>query len=322
MKHFIAGCALLMCALKAHGAGFQSLDIPLAGGKPMALAIWYPSAAALQTRSMGTFSQAVAEHGPIAGAGLPLVLISHGTGGYKYSHHDTALELAQAGFVVVALTHPGDNYADHSAATDVLERPGHIAAALDYMLQQWPLRASIAPKRVGLFGFSSGGFGALVSIGAQPDLRKVLAHCTANPAQFACSLLAQHGERVSRAQTATTPQMHERRIRAAVIAAPALGFVFVPAALSKVDIPIQLWRAQDDLILPHPTYSEPVRTSLARPPEYHVVAGAGHFDFLAPCTDKLAAMAPHICSSQAGFDRTAFHQRFNSELIRFFRAEL
>ena len=322
MKNLIAGCVLLLCALRSQAAGFQSLDIPSPGGKPISLAIWYPSLAPQQTRPMGTFSQEVAGNGAVEGTGLPLVLISHGTGGYKYSHHDTALALANAGFIVVALTHPGDNYADQSAATDILKRPTHIVMALDFMLREWLYRERIAPSRVGIFGFSSGGFTALVNIGGRPDLTKVFPHCVAHPAQYVCKLMSEHGERSTRALTVASAQMHDRRIRAAVIAAPALGFTFDAAALSKVDIPIQLWRAEDDVILPHPWYSENVRISLAGKPEYHVVPRAGHFDFLAPCTDKLAAMAPQICVSQEGFDRTGFHRRFNSAVVAFFKKSL
>lgn len=319
MKHVIAGWVLLVCALQAQAAGFQSLDIPGPAGKPISLAIWYPSLAAPQQREMGTFSQPVASDGPVDGTALPLVLISHGTGGFKYSHHDTALDLANAGFIAVALTHPGDNYADQSEAVNILERPKHIVAALDYMLKQWPQRDHIAPSRVGLFGFSSGGFTALVSIGGQPDMGKVVPHCAAHPAQYVCTMITKHGERFKSAQSTATAQMHERRIRAAVIVAPALGFTFDAAALSSVTIPIQLWRAEDDAILPDPWYAEHVRVALGRQSDYHVVPRAGHFDFLAPCTEKLAAIAAPICVSQEGFDRAAFHRRFNPDVIGHFK---
>lgn len=319
MKYIIAGGVLLLCALKAHAAGFQSLDIPGPGSKPISLAIWYPSLAPTQARNMGIFSQEVASNGAVEGTGLPVVLISHGNGGYKYSHADTALDMANSGFVVVALTHPGDNYADQSAATDILGRQEHIVKALDYMLQEWPHRDRIAPSRVGMFGFSSGGFTALVSVGGQPDLGKVATHCAAHPSHYACMLVSRHGEKSTRAPAAAAAQMRERRIRAAVIAAPALGFTFDAAALGKVGIPIQLWRAEDDTVLPHPWYAENVRVSLPREPEYHVVPRAGHFDFLAPCTEKLAALAPQICISQEGFDRSGFHRRFNADVIGYFK---
>ena len=60
-------------------------------------------------QSLETFSQTVALGGAILGKGLLLVLISHGTSGSLSSHYDTALALAEAGFVVAALTYTGDN---------------------------------------------------------------------------------------------------------------------------------------------------------------------------------------------------------------------
>jgi predicted dienelactone hydrolase len=61
---------------------------------------------------------------------------------------------------------------------------------------------------------------------------------------------------------------------------------------------------------------------LPRPPEYHVVAGADHFDFLAPCSEPLAQVAPMICEERGGFDRAAFHRTFNREVVRFFSKTL
>lgn len=322
MNHIIAGLILLLCAVRVQAAGFQTMEIPGPGTKPISLAIWYPSLAPTQARTMGTFSQDVASNGAIEGGELPLVIISHGNGGYKYSHLDTALDLANAGFVVVALTHPGDNYADQSQATEVLERPQHIVSTLDFMLQNWQQRNRIAPHRVGIFGFSSGGFTALVNIGGTPNMAKVFSHCAAHPKHYACTLVDRDGAGSDQAPKAASDSMHDRRIRAAVIAAPALGFTFDAAALKKVGIPVQLWRAEDDMIVPHPWYAEQVRISLPREPEYHVVAQAGHFDFLAPCSEKLAALASQICASDKAFDRSAFHRHFNASVIAYFKKYL
>ena len=85
---------------------------------------------------------------------------------------------------------------------------------------------------------------------------------------------------------------------------------------------MQLWRAENDVIVPHPRYAEAVRLALSEAPDYHVVANAGHFDFLAPCSDALASMAPAICTSSAGFDRAAFHVAFDSEVVKFFEKTL
>jgi predicted dienelactone hydrolase len=107
-----------------------------------------------------------------------------------------------------------------------------------------------------------------------------------------------------------------------VVAAPAFGFAFSAAGLENVHIPIQLWRAADDQHQPNPWYEEPVRLALPRPPEYHVIAGARHYDFLPPCGSHLAAVMPQMCADPPDFDRAGFHERFNSEVTRFFRTNL
>jgi predicted dienelactone hydrolase len=92
--------------------------------------------------------------------------------------------------------------------------------------------------------------------------------------------------------------------------------------LKSVRIPIQLWRAANDRHQPNPFYEGAARLALPRPPEYHVVANAGHYDFLPPRGPRLTAVAPHMCTDPPGFDRARFHERFNSEVTRFFRTNL
>lgn len=106
------------------------------------------------------------------------------------------------------------------------------------------------------------------------------------------------------------------------MAAPALGFALSPDELKNVMIPVQLWQAEDDVILPHSRYAELVRLALAKVPSHHVVHKAGHFDFLAPCSVALVDITPVICRSDPGFDRVAFHQTFNISMVDFFGKNL
>jgi predicted dienelactone hydrolase len=106
--------AALLAASPAAAAGFQYGTAPNPDDQPIELGIWYPSDVPTKTQPLGLFTQDVAYHGPIVGNSLPLVVISHGTGGSAAGHYDTALVLADAGFVVVALSHTGDNYKDRS----------------------------------------------------------------------------------------------------------------------------------------------------------------------------------------------------------------
>ena len=52
------------------------------------------------------------------------------------------------------------------------------------------------------------------------------------------------------------------------------------------------------------------------------VEGAGHYDFLPPCSPALAAEAPQICTPTPGFDRADFHKYLNREIVGFFQRTL
>ncbi|MFM9425879.1 putative dienelactone hydrolase [Variovorax sp. GrIS 2.14] len=313
--------ALTLAGTCVHAAGFQRGFAADPDGKPLEIGIWYPSEATTQPVTMGPTTMSVAVDGPVQGKTLPLVVMSHGNGGSFLGHYDTAIALADAGFVVAAVTHTGDNYADQSRSTDVMDRPRHMSRVIDHMLSTWDGRATIDAARIGMFGFSSGGFTTLVSIGGLPDFSTIGPMCRQYPGDFACQLIAKSGGNVTAPPTSATARAADPRIKAAVVAAPALGFAFSPDGLTNVKVPVQLWRAENDLILPHPRYAEAVRLALpdARQMlDYRVVPNAGHYDFLVQCSSALASIAPAICSSAAGFDRAAFHASFNTAVVGFF----
>ncbi|HEY0927443.1 alpha/beta hydrolase family protein [Brevundimonas sp.] len=265
------------------------------GDTPVEIGVWSPSTPSAAPR--------------------PLVVISHGNGGDFRGHEDTARALAAAGFVVAALTHTGDSWRDQSGATDVARRPRQLSLLVETMVAG----GGVDADRVGAFGFSAGGFTVLTAAGGEPDMGRVADHCRAHPDFYDCRLIASVGLPANGAPVAWT---HNPRIKAVVAAAPALGFTFAPDGLKAVTGPVQLWQAEDDRILPAPVYVEPVRAALPTPPEFHLVPGAGHFDFLPPCRPEVQASAPMICVSAPDFDRAAFHDRLNAEVVRFFRRTL
>lgn len=294
------------------GAGFERR----VSGDGLEIGIWYPASGPSSPQTLGLITQDVVATGRPSPGLHPLIVMSHGTGGDFTNHGDTAVALARAGFVVAAMTQPGDNWHDPSRATRIEERPKTLSRLIDYMLVDWPGHTGVDPERIGAFGFSSGGFTVLAAAGGRPDLTRVAEHCAAHPAFFDCGLI--HAEPVAAIEQ--WPDLHDRRIKAAVVAAPALGFTFDRSGAAAIRIPVQLWRADDDDILPAPFYADAVRAALPIPPAFHGVPGAGHFDFLAPCTDP--QIMPRICGSRRGFDRTAFHRTFNAEVIRFLRAAI
>ncbi|MGA2551523.1 MAG: prolyl oligopeptidase family serine peptidase [Burkholderiaceae bacterium] len=322
-------CVVVLLAAGSMGAarasdeivGFEALQVPDPGNPALEVGIWYPSAGEAQPTRLELFEQTVVAHGTLEGLGLPLVVISHGSGGSYTGHYDTALALARAGFVVVSVTHTGDNYRDHSREIMIWDRPRQISRVLDYMLNEWAQRDHLDPERIGMFGFSAGGFTTLAIIGGIPDFSQVTPHCREHPDEFTCVIVAKSGQGIAHLAPADL-KMRDPRVKAAVIAAPALGFAFGVKGLKQVSVPIQLWRAGDDRVLPNPWYAEAVRSALPSPPDYHVIDGAGHYDFLAPCSAALAAANRDICTDPSGFDRGHFHDQFNDAVVRYFLKQL
>ncbi len=310
---FVLFAACLPARAENGIVGFVVIAIPNGTAPPVETALWYPAEGATpRATRLDFFSQDLARDAPLRGRNLPLIVISHGSRSSFTGHVDTAFALAQAGFIVAAPTHTGDNTRDQTGAADLGARTRQFAAVIEHVVDRWNPGA-VDPNRIGAFGYSAGGFTVLVAAGGTPDRSRVAAHCAEHPSFFECRLIAVATPPVAPPVLTRTP----RALRALVLAAPALGYTFGPGSLAELAMPVQLWQAEEDAVLPKPYYVEPVRSALPRPPEFHSVAGAGHFDFMAPCPEGLARVAPAICENRPGFDRAVFHAQFNAEIVQF-----
>ena len=238
-------------------------------------------------------------------------MISHGQGGNFLGHRDTAEALANAGFVAVAINHPGDTSTDRSRTNQMsvfVERPADIKRTIDFTLERWPDAARIDTSRVGVFGFSRGGYTGLVAAGANPTFGKRLKLCDGMDGLI-CEQIGQ----------GVLPELtHDPRIKAAVIADP-LTIFFTENSFKNVSIPIQLWRSERGGAGVTPDGVDAVAVRLPTMPDVHVVPRSQHFAFIAPCPPELVLSNPEVCGDGAQFDRTSFHKLFNNEVINFFR---
>lgn len=316
LARLLSLAALCLTATVTQAAGFAFIDVPAdKDGPALHGAVWTPCAAPARPIDLGGLVVSGVRDCAIAGARLPLVVVSHGTGGSFLGHRDTAEALADAGFVVAAISHPGDNFQDLSRQQHLsafATRPVDLRRLVDFMLSTWAGRASIDASRVGAFGFSRGGYTGLAAIGAVPEfaLRKDL--CPAASTFPMCEEF--------RRGDVPPPPVRDARIQAAVIVDPLS--VFDAAGLKNVRVPLQLWSSEFGGDGVTPASVAAVRRDLPVAPEWHLAAGAGHFAFLAPCPPAMADALPELCRDQAGFDRVAFHARFNAEVIAFFKAHL
>lgn len=310
--------AIALCSLGslAKAAGIQLLDSdPALSG-----AIWYPCAAQPTQVKLGRLSVRAefdlkgVKDCPVTGTKLPLVIFSHGRGGWFGANHDTEEALADAGFVVAAINHPGDTANDSSRRNTLSvweSRPADIVRLLDFMLKDWKDTAVIDPAKVGFFGFSLGGATGFVLMGTRPDYARIAGLCKETTG--ACAEL----------HNGVTPPgpIQDARIRAAVIVDPAPGLL-TKDNLAVVKVSFQFWRSQfGGPGVGDGSGTARVADGLPGKPEIHVVP-AGHFAFLAPCSAELAAAIPRICTdTPAEFDRVGFHREFNAAVVKFFREQ-
>lgn len=299
----------------AVSAGIQALNVPSDGSSPaLSGAVWYPCAIAPTVMKVGPFDIYATKDCPITGTKMPLIVISHGRRGSFLDHRDTAQALADAGFVVAAISHPGDNARDSSHSNDlsaVVERPADIKRLLDYLLGSWSYAAAVDPDLIGLFGFSRGGYAGLVLAGANPRFSRNEGMCVGQTSTI-CEDVRQGKSESS---------VHDRRVKALVIADP-LSVFFTKTSFDEVRVPIQLWRSEHGGDGVTPGSVAAVEDELPVKADFRTVPNAQHFSFLPPCPDELAASAHDICSDPSNFDREAFHKEFNAQVLEFFRHAL
>ena len=292
-----------------HPVGFQMLTAPNPQGRPLQVAVWYPTSSRPGLHFVQSAPEIVAANGTVAGRGLPLIVISPGGGEPLPGRVDGAMALASAGFVAAVVIHADDRSIDRRYVAMphwLADRPREIHLALQYLLNDWPAHGQLDASRVGIFGYSDGGLAALIALGGVPNAAQLASRSPQPPG--AASVIP------------ASVWVHDPTIKAAVLAAPAADAIFMPDGLSRVTAPVQLWNGTIDRIEPYPQNAALLLTLLPKRPELHLIPGAGHFTFISPCPHVLRWLS--FCAETGGFDRVAFHRDFNRSVIAFYQRNL
>lgn len=318
VKSLVIAAFFSLAAGLAHGAGLKSFEIPADAEGPLLKAVeWSPCAKPDGDIRVGPFILPGARDCPIDGEKRPLIVMSHGFGGTNLSHHDTAEALANAGFVVVAINHPDDTAASaekqHSLKA-LISRPTDIKRVIDFMLGSSPDAAKIDPQSIGFFGFSRGGYTGLVLAGANPDFQALRSHCE-DQTGATCPPVNQNA-------LPKIDLQHDKRIKAFVIADPLSNVFSAPVSVQNVTAPIQMWGSQYGGDGVSPQNLQTVANNLPVKPDFHLVPNSEHFAFLTICPAELAKSLPELCVDRPGFDRAAFHQDLNQQMVAFLKTHL
>jgi predicted dienelactone hydrolase len=307
----------------AQAAGIRHIVIPADGNGPKLLAeIWTPcgsSAPAIVVDRNGIpTTMHVIENCPVTRKRLPLIVISHGMFEDRFSHFDTAEFLADAGFAVVAINHSQDSALDigGKSADDIsafLVRPVEIKRTIDFFERHPLAGVDFDLRHIGFFGFSRGGYTGLVLAGGTPDFNTLVIQCPL--VAHICTQIKDH-------EIPFHASGYESRISAYVVADP-LDFFPDKSSLKNVHVPIQLWSSELGGMGVRPQEVSAIAANLPEKPEFHRVAAATHLSFDCPCSEEAkSANRTIVCVDPPGFDRVAFHRKFNEDVAVFFRKHL
>ncbi len=109
----------------------------------------------------------------------PLIVISHGNWGSRYSQGWLALRLVNAGYVVLSTSHPGTLGDDQTIAGRyrLWDRSTDVSFALDQILREPKWAALIDERQIGFIGHSFGGWTGVSLAGGKYDPVRQRAFC-------------------------------------------------------------------------------------------------------------------------------------------------
>lgn len=358
MSRFWLGLVLMTLQLSAAGEGHPAFHIGVTnrrflagdesydwrGAETHALltTIWYPTATGGETQQwVGDADHPFAKAGravrdaPPSQGKFPLILLSHGTGGSALMMAWLGTTLAENGFIVAAVNHPGNNALEPYTVqgfTQGWERAEDLTRILDGMLADEEFAPRIDPRRVGAAGFSFGGYTMMELAGGIGDLSTALTLCdTHHPTNPVCSSppefpnligkavrLARADPAYRRSFGASRLSHRDPRIRAVFAIAPGAGQTFTPQSLASITIPVEIVAGAGDPIVPPDANA---RYLAAHTPHARLViypGAVGHYTFLDTCTDFGKKHTPGLCVDRPGVDRDGIHAEAAIEAVRFF----
>ena len=260
---------------------------------------------------------------PAASSKRPLIVVSHGNWGTRFSQGYVNRELVQAGFIVLSVSHPGTMNGDQSVTgrTRLWDRSRDITIVLDQLLANPQWRPMIDENRIGFVGHSFGGFTGVSLAGGLFDLARQREACIRAAIKdiYCTAMLTEDSSQV--ALSGMQKSYRDDRFKAFYIMASGPARGFSTESLVAIRKPFLVDTARFDDVL------EPISNSnvLARliPGAKEIDRPAGHFTYVPECKPLIGKLlAAQICTDPKDVDRAAVHAQITKDVNAFFIREL
>jgi predicted dienelactone hydrolase len=303
------------------------------GAKTHALqtTLWYPAAesAVGQPLDIPGFSQmfvgaSMARDASLSAspAKLPLILLSHGTGGTALSVGWLGAALAKRGYIVAGVNHPGNNATEAYTVEGFStwwERARDLSTVLDFLLADSTLSGRIDQHRIGAAGFSLGGYTMIEIAGGITEPAAFLDFCASPRADNICKsppefpTLVEDFQKLSKSNPEflqhASDSYRDPRVRAVFALAPALGPAFRPASLAKISIPVEIVTGEADTNVPIASSAKYFAANIPGAKSVILPGNVAHYVFLDSCTDRGRQARPDLCVDGPGVDRDVVHEK-------------
>ena len=255
----------------------------------------------------------------------PLVIISHGNFGSRFSHAWLASELVQTGYLVLSTSHPGTSGEDQTAAGRyrLWDRSRDVSFAIDEILKHPKWGPLIDPRRIGFVGHSFGGWTGVSLAGGRYDPAKQRAFCEKSPKKdFYCEGTLKD-DITSVPATDAGGSFKDGRIKAFYIMAAGPGQGFLAESLNSITAPFIVDTAQFDSVLEPQANSSFLARHIVGARE--VIRPVGHFVYTPLCIGRIPSSAGPvslICSDPDGVDRDLVQKEVARNVIQLFNEKL
>ncbi|WP_061040243.1 alpha/beta hydrolase family protein [Vibrio coralliirubri] len=331
--HLLSTSLLFLCTSSiASGVGFTQVTLADDPNRPLNTTIWYPTQDVSDTTLIGDnpafIGTQVIKDGEIQSGTFPVVLLSHGYRGNWRNQNWLATELANRGYIVAAVDHPGTTSFDQSPvqAAKWWERPRDITRILDYLLSEIQWKQAVNADNITAIGHSLGGWTVMQLAGAKIDRATFEAECFIYPNPRTCGLSDEFGLSQVQASEPSNKDLSDPRIQRIVSLDLGLARSFSLQSLNNITVPTLILAAGIDIgDLPQALESgyiaEHMPLNLRR---YKVYESATHFSFIQSCKPGAIPMLEEevpgdgiICKDGVGTSRDQLHQLILNDIISF-----
>jgi predicted dienelactone hydrolase len=253
----------------------------------------------------------------------PLIVISHGNWGTRYSQGWLASRLVKAGYVVLSPSHPGTMNDGRSSAGAIRlwDRSDDIRYALSAVLQDPRWSKLIAEEKIGFWGHSFGGWTGLSLAGGVFDMNLQTLACTKQTIKdmYCNGFLSEDVGKISLDGSSKT--YLDNRFKAFYLTATGPVSGMTTSSLSIITTPLIFDTAQFDEVLAPSINSSWAATIV--PGAKEIPRPVGHFAYVPMCKPIIGKLlASLICTDPKGVDRAEIHEKVGFDVIRFFDQQL